>query len=485
MYWWPIFRKIHVSWLIGIFCFGVIVGVIFIQYIPSNLFASSLWVITGLGLCIICLWQKRMYLLALMFIAGSLIGLYRGSIAATDLTIYKNIIGHNVILTGKVSEDVDKGKNGELILRLSNITTEKHELPGTLWITSANQFNIKRSDIVEVSGLLLEGFGSFSGTMYRADINNVFRPEPGDVAGHIRDWFAGSVKHSIGEPEASLGIGFLTGQRRSLPEELDSALRIAGLMHIVVASGYNLTILVRLARRLFVNVSKYLAAFSGLSMIIIFIAITGLSPSMSRAGLVSGLSLLAWYYGRKFHPMVLLPLVGAITLLITPSYGWNDLGWQLSFAAFAGVMILAPLANRYFYGDIKPGFVRQVLVETLAAQIVTLPILVLAFGQFSNVATFANLLIVPFIPIAMLLTFFAGIVAIIVPSIASLVGFPAAALLNYMINIAEYTANLSWAQTTLSISIFTTIVYYAAVIGACLYMWHVTKLNLREESIVE
>ena len=99
-------------------------------------------------------------------------------------------------------------------------------------------------------------------------------------------------------------------------------------------------------------------------MILSFMAMTGFSPSMSRAGLVAGLSLAAWYYGRTIHPLVLLPVAAGTTLLINPQFGWNDLGWQLSFAAFAGVIILAPLLQRYFFGDKEPGVFRQIFGST-------------------------------------------------------------------------------------------------------------------------
>ncbi|MNH20687.1 Competence protein [compost metagenome] len=220
-------------------------------------------------------------------------------------------------------------------------------------------------------------------------------------------------------------------------------------------------------------------------MIVSFIAITGASPSMTRAGLVAGLSLLAWYYGRKFHPLILLVLVAAVTVLISPSFAWGDLGWQLSFAAFAGVMIVAPLAQRYFFGARKPGTIRQILGETVAAQLVTLPILVLAFGQFSNVAVVANLLVLPLVPLAMLLTFIAGITGLILPSVAGLVGAPAQWLLQYMIGVAEYLSKLPWAQTQIEINGWFVAVSYIVIILGCVYVWRKTKYDLRDSNIVE
>jgi competence protein ComEC len=321
--------------------------------------------------------------------------------------------------------------------------------------------------------------------MYQARVTNVKRPQPGDVARVVRDWFADGVRRAILDPQASLGIGYLVGQKRALPADLVEALQIAGLTHVVVASGYNLTILVRLARRLFIKVSKYLAALSASLMIAGFVAVTGLSPSMSRAGLVAGLSLAAWYYGRRFHPLVLLSFAAAVTVVINPSYIWGDLGWQLSFAAFAGVMILAPLLQRFFFGDKKPGIVRQILGETISAVIVTAPVLVNAFGQFSNIAIIANLLILPFVPLAMLLTFIAGVGALLIPPSATVVGLPATLLLGYMTSVAQYLSHVSWAVTKLQISEIVVGFCYVILAAICVCLWRATKLDLRDANIVE
>lgn len=483
MTFWQLKKRLHASWLVAVMAAGIVAGVIMAQYWPE--LHSPIWFLVGLSLAVLGFWRGKIYALIFVVLAGGLVGLWRGSVGQQELAPYENIIGYSTSVKGKVGEDPDTGKNGELVLRLGDVQIEGHKLPGMIWVSAAPQPEIKRGDSVTVKGKLSEGFGNFPASMYRAEVVKAERPVPGDVAGQVRDWFASAVRLGVPEPEASLGIGYLVGQRRSLPPELDEALRIAGLTHVVVASGYNLTILVRLARRLFVKISKYLAALSAGSMIFAFIMVTGMSPSMSRAGLVAGLSLLAWYYGRKFHPLVLLPFAAAVTLLVNPSFGWSDLGWQLSFAAFAGVMILAPLAQRYFFGDKKPGTVRQILGETVAAQILTMPILILAFGEFSNVAIVANLLVLPLVPLAMLLTFIAGIGALVWPGFASWFGAPASWLLEYMTTVAQYLANLPWAQSQLAINCWVVAGSYVAIAGLCGYMAWRTKYNLRNANLVE
>jgi competence protein ComEC len=182
---------------------------------------------------------------------------------------------------------------------------------------------------------------------------------------------------------------------------------------------------------------------------------------------------------------VLLPFVAATTLFINPAYGWGDVGWQLSFAAFAGVMVMAPLMQVFFFGNKKPGTFRQIMGETIAAQLATLPILIATFGQFSNVALFSNILVVPLVPLAMLLVFSAGILVAIVQPLGVILGTAASALLGYMIHVTNFFASQSWALTTLSLSWWGAALLYAALAGACIYFWWATRYDLRSANIVE
>lgn len=482
---WQFKRKIHPSWLIAMQSAAIVVGVALVSLINQSVFSSSLWLAIAMVLSVFAFWKRMLIFIPIVLICGLMIGFWRGSLLSSQLAVYQNLIGSAVTVSGSVVDDPDSGAQRGLVLRIGDIISKEHTLPGTIWVSSMQVKDVKRGDIVTVSAKLSKGFGSFAAVMYDAKIITIMRPQPGDIARQARDWFADKVRLAISEPEVSLGLGYLVGQKSALTPELQQALVATGLTHVVVASGYNLTILVRLARRLFARVSKYLATLVSGSMVIAFMAVTGASPSMSRAGLVSGLSLAAWYYGRKFHPLVLLPFAAAITTLINPTYAWNDLGWQLSFLAFGGVMLLAPLLQAYFFGGKKPGIIRQILGETISAHVVTLPILVLAFGQFSNVAIIANLLVLPLVPLAMLLTFIAGIGSIIMPGLAHIIGLPAQWLLDYMVGVINYFASLGWSQTNLVITPFIAIGAHLIIVVVCFYLWRATKLNLRETNVVE
>lgn len=473
MKWWLL--STHISWAIAWASLGFVVGVWLAMYLRVDL-----WLVwPGLALVLLALFRPVKLMVLVATIAACCVGLSYGSQVRGSLEVYDELMGEQIELTGAVREDPSRSGSSQLSLQLRAIVLGGHDVPGSVLVTVAMSSDVKRGDIVTVEGNLKEGLGSFSASMFRASVVDIARPEPGDIGRRVRDWFAEGVRAVVKDPQASLGIGYLTGQKSALPEDLSESLKVVGLTHIVVASGYNLTILVRMSRRLFLRVSKYLSTVSASLMIISFLAVTGVSPSMTRAGLVSGMSLFAWYYGGVFHPVVLLAFTALLTVALQPQYVWGDLGWQLSFAAFLGVMVLAPLLQRYFFGDKEPGAMRQILGETVSAHVVTIPIIALNFGVVSNVAIIANLLVVPLVPLAMLLTFVSGVLSLLgVP--ADLIALPTEWLLTYMTSVATYLSELSWAQGELSLPWYGWVAYLFVVTLACLWMWRVTRLDFRQ-----
>lgn len=473
MWWWKqvVHAEVRIAVVAAFFVIGVSLAPVFsipwfygVCTVPHTIFA---------------LFLKGRYSIGILTILAIVIGVSYGSAHLAYRELYNTFLDSNVTLEGRVKEDPGVTTSGQNSLQLESVRIENNEMSGTVLVTLKKQDQIKRGDIVTFRGLLSEGFGSFAASMRSANIESIKRVTFSDTGRVVRDWFADAVREVIPEPQASLGIGFLTGQKTGLPPDLADAMRIAGLTHIVVASGYNLTILVRLARKLLLKFSKYLSALASTIMIVGFIGITGLSPSMTRAGLVSGLSVASWYYGRAMHPFVLLALVAAVTVAIQPSYVWGDLGWQLSFAAFFGVMIVGPLLQRYFFGKKQPGFIRQILGETIAAHCVTVPIIALSFGTVSNVAVVANLLVVPLVPLAMLLTFICGAWSLIGVPLAWLIATPTTWLLGYMTQVATFVAELDWAQFEVTLPAWVWLAYAGTVCVACAWMWRAEKYNFR------
>lgn len=481
-------RKLHVSWHIAAVSVGVLTGIALAAGWNLALATGLVWLTVTSALLAVAFIRRTYTAIILSVAAGLMIGMWRGSSEQSALQSYQPYYGQTTTVRGRVLEDTAYGKQGDLRLRIGAVSINGKKLPGEVWVSTAAHKNlgaVKRSDIVYVNGKIGEGFGNLPASMFRSQLIRVERPVPGDVALHVRDWFAGGIRQAIPEPEASLGSGYLIGQRSTLPAELDEQLKIAGLTHIVVASGYNLTILVGFARRSLLKTSKYLATLASVLLVCGFVMVTGLSPSMTRAGLVTLMGLAAWYYGRRVHPLVLLPFAAAITAVVNPAYVWGDIGWYLSFGSFAGVLLLAPLIQQYFWGSSgEPGVLRGILVETSSAQLATMPIMLFSFGQYSAYALLANMIVLPLIPLTMLLTFIAGIAGIAVPGFAHWIGLPAQAILHYMVSAVQWIASLPGAQGDFSFNAATLAVSYLAMGLAIVYMWRRTGYRFHSERLI-
>jgi len=478
-------KRFHISWLIAAGSFGILLGVVLSVYSDFEYFSGVEWLVVAGSLTIISFINRRHLALGLLVIAGISFGLWRGSNVLAEISRYDSFYGKSVVVQGLVAEDPGISKDGDLQMRLKNVELNGVQMTGQLWVNTSDRVEIRRSDLVTLHGQLSKGFGNIPASLYRSNVTDVVRQDYIDVGRDVRDSFSAGVREAIQEPEASLATGFLVGQKTALPEKLGNELRLLGLTHIIVASGYNLTILVRFARRFFAKLSRF-SALSGAGFLVYgFMQITGLSPSMARASLITGLSLLTWYFGRKIHPFVLLPFSAAITVIINPSYAWGDIGWLLSFTSFIGIIILSPLLHGYFWGDKKPGPIRQVVLETMSAQILTLPIIAYIFGQYSPVAILANLLILPLIPFAMFLIFVAGVVSLISVAIAPFVGFPAEIVLRYMTRIVDWLSTWPIASSEIKFSKTALAVSYIGLFWLILFLWRRTGHEFREYNIIE
>jgi competence protein ComEC len=477
------YRRFHTSVLLAWLSLGLLVGLFAGRSVPM-FFAWAVIVFVAV-LVATSLKSKRWYACLVLVIAGGLLGGLRASLYATELQHLSSYGGSTVTLNGTLQQDPTLATNGSNVWQaeLSGIQTHSRFLRGNIYATIVSDTELKRGDIVTVKGKMLEGFGSFQGTMYRAELVSVTRPKDPFLA--ARDSFAAAVRTVMPEPEASLGLGFVVGQKSALPDDLAEQLKTVGLTHIVVASGYNLTILVRFARRLLARRSRYLALAGSIALVLGFILVSGFSASMNRAAVVTVLSLLAWYYGRKFHPVQLIAYVAAVSAFFNPQYVWGDLGWLLSFAAFTGILVIAPIATRVLYAKGRePGAATRLVIETLSAEIMTLPILIVSFGYVPVLALLANVLVAPVIPAAMLFTFIAGVVGWVAPWL-TLLAYPATILIAYVVAIVEKLANVDWARISVTVTVLFAVAWYVVLAGASWSVWRRRKVDLLAQSVVE
>lgn len=417
--------------------------------------------------------------LVMMLMLGLGLGLARGGQYVTKLDDLRYLSARTVSVEATATSDSIYGKNSQIQFTANHIkllAPYQKDLVGTFKISGFGTRMVYRGDRVNATGKLYPSRGSNQATISYSQLSIA---APGhDVFANASRKFSAGMQNSLPEPLSSFGLGLLIGVRSLMPQDILNQLTAVGLVHIVAVSGYNLTILIRGVGRLKIR-SKYQKTVLSLALIFLFAMVTGFSASIVRAALVSVLSLWAAYYGRRIKPLVLISFAAALTGFINPLYVWGDLSWYLSFLAFFGILIIAPSIQGRLFSK-QPKLITSVLVETLSAELMTLPLILLSFNQLSIVSLLANLLIVPLVPFAMLLAAIAAFAGAILPQLAGWLAWPAVLLLSYMLDIIHLLAGIPNVLLLRSISPAIMLSFYTLLLVTILAMRHRAKQNIEE-----
>lgn len=457
-------RRFRRTTLITVGCIAALIGLGASRKIS---FDPSYWWLVLLPTLLLLLKQKSIASLILVILFGLGLGLWRGSAYMNHAWQLQELAGQKVTVQVMAKSNSVYGNNSQMEFTAGSaklIEPYSGDLAGSFRISGFGINMVYRGDRLEVSGKLYPSRGSNQARISYAQLSKVATDT--NWLNNFTRKFSAGMYNALPEPQASFGLGLLIGQRSNLPQYTLLALSMVGLTHIIAVSGYNLTILVRgVSRVKKIFGSKFQRLMISLALISTFVLITGFSASIVRAALISGLGLWAWYFGLKLRPILAIALVAAATGLFNPFYVWGDIGWYLSFLAFFGVLIVAPLLIRWLFGRRQPRGLVLILFETMSAYIMTLPLIMFIFGKMSVVALAANLMVIPLIPFAMLASAIAGIAGVVAPAFSAWLAIPANLLLTYMLDIAYYLSGLPFAQILTNLTTTQMIIFYGLIGG--------------------
>ncbi|HEX2439692.1 MAG TPA: ComEC/Rec2 family competence protein [Methylomirabilota bacterium] len=195
-----------------------------------------------------------------------------------------------------------------------------------------------------------------------------------------------AMREALPPVSAALLAGLLLGERTDLPPDVDAAFRRAGVYHVLAVSGFNVALVASTVWALLTvaRAPRRIAALGALVVVLAFAIVVGAQPSVLRATVMAVLVLLALLLERDASVLNSLA-VAALAILAGRPADLHDPGFQLSFAATAGI-VLAPMPQ---------GRLAGALAVSAAAQLAVLPISLAHFNQLSTIGIVANLGVVP------------------------------------------------------------------------------------------
>jgi competence protein ComEC len=474
-------RRIRQTTLVFWLCIAFLMGVGMAHH--GWLVDGSLALLSGM-VVLTLLRHKTFSTLLAVIVFGLSLGGWRGSVYMQHLAAYQDYFGRKVTIVATAGQDATYDSHQQLTFDTHNVMIKEtgEVLTGKVAISGFGVPAVFAGDKVQVSGKLYPARGSYQA---RVSFGAIEIMKPGhQLIPELRRRFVAGMQSALPEPLASFGMGLLIGQRANLPDEVYQSLLMVGLVHIIAVSGYNLTIILRASKGLLSKYSRRLSLLLAFALIGVFLLFAGASASIVRAAIVSVLSLLAAYYGRSVKPLVLIILAAAITAWANPYYVWTDVSWYLSFLAFFGVMVVAPMILVRLPIRLQTSLVLTVALESLCAELLTLPYVLHIFGQVSFAGLLANVLVVALVPLAMLLCLVAGLAGMIIPAVAGWLAWPAVLLLTYMLDIANILSRIPhiFAQG-LKFSLSELLLVYTLLGAVAWSLWR--KLSRAQLQVVE
>lgn len=267
------------------------------------------------------------------------------------------------------------------------------------------------------------------------------------------------------EPHSSFASGLTVGGRESMGKDLLEKFRQVGIIHIVILSGYNVTIIAdNIAKFFGLFLSKAISLSLGFIGIFLFTLLTGAPSTVVRAAIMAGLIYFAKATGRVYETTIALMVAGFFMLLANPKILRWDSSFQLSFLATLGLIFLAPRLENYFWWLPEKWKIKETGITVASAQLMVAPLLLQTMGTFSLAALPVNLLILIFIPATMFFGFLAGILGWISYWMALIPGAIAYFLLSYELWIVGIFAKISWSQIIFDyFPVYLTILIYLGI----------------------
>ena len=416
-------------------------------------------------------------------LAFALLAVGRAELPAADpqaQTRATALAGQTATITGRVADDSrPSGGGGEVLVEPDRISIGATEVTGigNLMVRWRGPTQTSFGDQVRATGKLTlpRDLPAFDRRAYLAQRHvymelhstsfNIVSDGSGPASfpAWLRTHYASALNDALPPPHAGVLMGVVLGIRQGIPPALQNALIATGLVHLLVLSGLKVAVFARIAQGALQPLLGSLATWPALALIALYAMVGGATPAAVRAAAMGGLVIAAAKLGRPTHVWTSISVTGAAMLAWHPELAW-DVGFQLSFAGTAAIILLTPSIERRL--TFMPAVLREPFAVTCAAQVGTVPMMATDFHLLSPIAPLTNALVIPILPVLICGGLLLGALSA-VPELARLAAIPIAGLLAYLEQVAFIFARIPAAA--ISIPRFPTwmgLAYYSALAPA-------------------
>ena len=303
-----------------------------------------------------------------------------------------------------------------------------------------------------------------------------------NLVGQLKYKIIKNAHEILSEKESGLLLGILFGQKDYLDDEIYRSFQEVGVAHILAVSGLHVGIIFLFMNRLLKGIALHIRTLIIILALLIYMMITGNTPSVMRATFMIILYILSSFFDRKYDSISAILFVALIMLIVNPIQLMMT-GFQLSFLAVLSIALLyKPILSKL---KIIPGYWAELIAASLAAQVGIIPVTVYYFNIISPWAPLANL------PIIIILGYLVplGILAILISFFSiALAGFLGNFLQIGVILMTKITLFFNYLPFSgvkiISPNVFTIIIFYSLLILSLISKKYLVQVKINRKKCI-
>lgn len=470
-------------------------GISLARHFVSLSFSSWLILAVAATISAFLLRQHRHRWFAIALAAFAIGGLRQVSVPrSSDISQYN---GNSGTITGLVvAEPVIRDDRAQLRVQVDAIYVRNNwiETSGIALVETDRSVPLAYGDQIRATGFLAvpATWDSFSYADYlaRQDVFSIMRNAGIEVLAsgygstlqslliRFKQALRDNINRALPEPQAGLLVGILLGDEQGISPELERDFQRVGASHIIAISGFNMVVISAIVLRVVGSIlgsNKAPAALGALLFIAVYSLMVGAGGGILRAALMSSLLVIGQQLRRNTFVPTSLAFATLCLSLLDPN-ALLDIGFRLSFFAVLGLGLFADPLSRLLRRWLDRRFgpataellhtaLNEPLIVSIAAQLATLPLIVLYFGRLSLVTLPVNILIVPVQAAILLLGLLAAGISLLLPLVGTVIFWVVMVFLSWSIAIVRAFAQFDFAEIAVNFDARLIQAYYVFLIG--------------------
>lgn len=297
----------------------------------------------------------------------------------------------------------------------------------------------------------------------------ILKSSNGSFIHNIQKYIKDTINGTLTDEEGNLLLAILLGDKDKLSEDIQESFKTSNLSHMLAVSGAHVSYIILGLTYVLQNsiIGKKNGKIVCIIFLLVFMAITNFTPSVTRACIMAVLTLFSGIIYRKSDVYTNISVAALITLIFNP-YNLLDLGFQLSYGGTIGIIIFIKRIQEKKSNSKVINYIKQMALVSIYANIIIIPIMMYHFNTVSFTFIISNIMASPILGIIVITGFLFIITSITVKPLTSLIAIFIKPILSILIKISQICSKLPFSNILVVTPYMFNVISYYAIILYCI-----------------